>query len=113
MFADHPDKPFDGEAGGELLDTSVTYNVFEAIRKAQKELVITSPYLVPGQRSAWSCCASCASRDVNVTAMTNSLGSTDEPIVHIGYSKYREPMLDTRRRPLRDQRLARQEATGA
>jgi putative cardiolipin synthase len=26
--------------------------------------------------------------------MTNSLGSTDEPIVHIGYRKYREPMLE-------------------
>ncbi len=30
VFADHPDKPFDGEVGGELLETSVTYNVFEA-----------------------------------------------------------------------------------
>jgi putative cardiolipin synthase len=30
---------------------------------------------------------------VRIVAMTNSLGSTDEPIVHIGYNKYREPML--------------------
>src|SRR4029077_7509741 len=43
VFADHPDKPFDGEAGGELQDTSVTYNVFEAIRMAQSDLVISSP----------------------------------------------------------------------
>lgn len=35
VFADHPDKPFDGETGGELLETSVTYNVFEAVRKAR------------------------------------------------------------------------------
>jgi putative cardiolipin synthase len=34
------------------------------------------------------------SRNVHVVAMTNSLGSTDEPVVHIGYSMYREPMLD-------------------
>jgi putative cardiolipin synthase len=26
--------------------------------------------------------------------MTNSLGSTDEPVVHVGYTKYREPMLE-------------------
>ena len=26
--------------------------------------------------------------------MTNSLGSTDEPVVHVGYTRYREPMLE-------------------
>ena len=25
--------------------------------------------------------------------MTNSLGSTDEPLVHVGYRRYREDML--------------------
>ncbi len=92
-FADHPDKPFDGEAGGELLDTSVTYNVFEAMRKAQKELVVSSPYLVPG-KDGMELLKELRDRGVKVTAMTNSLGSTDEPIVHIGYRKYREPMLE-------------------
>jgi cardiolipin synthase C len=33
------------------------------------------------------------SRGVKVTLMTNSLGSTDEPVVHLGYSAYREDML--------------------
>jgi len=93
VFADHPDKPFDGEAGGELMDTSVTYNVFEAMRKAQKELVVTSPYLVPG-KDGMELLKELRDRGVKVTAMTNSLGSTDEPIVHIGYRKYREPMLE-------------------
>ena len=51
MFADHPDKPFDGEVGGELQDSSVTYNVFEAIRVAQQEVVASSPYFVPGPTS--------------------------------------------------------------
>ena len=32
-------------------------------------------------------------RNVKVTLMTNSLGSTDEPVVHLGYSRYREEML--------------------
>ena len=26
--------------------------------------------------------------------MTNSLGSTDEPVVHVGYTTYRDPMLE-------------------
>ena len=93
VFADHPDKPFDGEAGGELQETSVTYNVFEAIRKAEKDLVISSPYLVPGP-VGMDLLRELRARDVHVVAMTNSLGSTDEPVVHVGYTKYREPMLE-------------------
>ena len=92
VFADHPDKPFDGEAGGELMETSVTYNVFEAIRMAQTELLISSPYFVPGQRGM-ALLRELRGRGVKVTALTNSLASTDEPVVHLGYSRYREEML--------------------
>jgi cardiolipin synthase C len=93
VFADHPDKPFDGEAGGELDETSVTYNVFEALRKATQEVVISSPYLVPGQ-DGMKLFRELRARGVRVTAMTNSLGATDEPVVHIGYTAYRHPMLE-------------------
>ncbi len=92
VFADHPDKPFDGAAGGELLETSVTYNVFEAIRTAKKELLISSPYFVPGQRGM-DLLRELRAEGVKITALTNSLASTDEPIVHLGYSRYREEML--------------------
>ena len=92
VFADHPDKPFDGETGGELEETSVTYNVFEALRKAEKEVVISSPYLIPG-KDGMALFQELRSRNVTVTAMTNSLGATDEPLVHIGYTAYRNPML--------------------
>ncbi|MEO7392716.1 MAG: phospholipase D-like domain-containing protein, partial [Ramlibacter sp.] len=93
VFADHPDKPFDGEAGGELMETSVTYNVFEALRKAQTELVVSSPYLVPG-KAGMALISELRSRNVSVVMLTNSLGATDEPVVHLGYYDYREPMLD-------------------
>ena len=92
VFADHPDKPFDGEVGGELLETSVTYNVFEAIRGAKLEVVASSPYFVPGPASL-EMLRELRSRDVKVTVMTNSLASTDEPIVHIGYAAHREELL--------------------
>jgi putative cardiolipin synthase len=92
VFADHPDKPFEGEVGGELLETSVTYNVFEAIRMAKKSLVASSPYFVPGTRGM-ELLTELRSRGVDVTVLTNSLGSTDEPAVHLGYSRYREDML--------------------
>ena len=93
IFADHPDKPFDGQAGGDLLETSVTYNVFEALRKARTEVVVSSPYLVPG-KDGMALIRELRERNVNVVMMTNSLGATDEPVVHLGYYDYRDPMLD-------------------
>jgi cardiolipin synthase C len=92
VFADHPDKPFDGEVGGELLETSVTYNVFEAIRGAKEEVVASSPYFVPGQLSM-EMFRELRGKGVKVTVLTNSLASTDEPIVHIGYAAHREELL--------------------
>ena len=84
VFADHPDKPLDGEAGGELMETSVMFNTFEALRKAQTELVVSAPYLVPG-KDGMALISELRARDVSVTMLTNSLGSTDEPVVHLGY----------------------------
>ena len=37
-FADHPDKPFDSEPGSVPADTSVTYNLVQAMRQAQREM---------------------------------------------------------------------------
>ena len=92
VFADHPDKPFDGAAGGELLETSVTYNVFEAMRMAQQEVLASSPYFIPG-RVGMGLFAELRGKGVKVSVLTNSLASTDEPLVHLGYSRYREPLL--------------------
>ena len=92
VFADHPDKPFDGEAGGELLETSVTYNVLEAVGQAKTEVIASSPYFVPGVKGM-QFLKKLRDRGVKVTVLTNSLGSTDEPLVHTGYSRYREQML--------------------
>lgn len=92
VFADHPDKPFEGGVGGELLETSVTYNVLEAVAKAEKEVVASSPYFVPGIKGM-AFLQHLRDRGVKVTVMTNSLASTDEPVVHTGYSRYREALL--------------------
>jgi cardiolipin synthase C len=92
VFADHPDKPFDGTVGGAPLDTSVTFNLFEVIRAAKKEVVASSPYFVPGDLSM-QMLRDLRAKGVSVAVMTNSLASTDEPAVHIGYSHYREELL--------------------
>lgn len=93
VFADHPDKPFEGSVGGELLETSVTYNVLEALKQAKSELVISSPYFIPGPRGM-AFLRELRSRGVRTSVMTNSLGATDEPLVHLGYSRYRPDMLN-------------------
>ena len=90
IFADTPDKPF--EEAPDLLETTATYNAFEAIRKAETEVVVSSPYLVPGRRGS-ALIREMRGRGVKLSFMTNSLGSTDEPVVHLGYSHYREDML--------------------
>ena len=93
VFADHPDKPFDSEPGSVLAQTSVTYNLFEMIRTAQKEVVISSPYFVPGELSL-EMFRELRARNVRVIVMTNSLASTDESVVHTGYARHRETLLN-------------------
>lgn len=92
VFADHPDKPFESEVGGDLLETSVTYNIIEPMMKARHSVVISSPYFVPGAKGM-AMLRELRDRGVKVTVLTNSLAATDEPVVHIGYSRYREEML--------------------
>jgi putative cardiolipin synthase len=71
---------------------SVRYNVLDLIRGARQEVVITSPYLVPGERGMALFTAQRA-RGVKFKVLTNSLAATDEPLVHLGYRKYRREML--------------------
>lgn len=92
VFADHPDKPFDAEAGDEPLDTSVTSNLFDVIASAQTQVVASSPYFIPGELSL-GVFRELRSRGVEVTIMTNSLASNDEPVVHVGYAAHRKELL--------------------
>ena len=71
---------------------SVRYNVLDLIRSARKEVVLTSPYLIPGQRGM-ALFAEQRQRGVKFKVLTNSLAATDEPLVHVGYRKYRSEML--------------------
>lgn len=71
---------------------SVRYNVLDLIRSASKEVVLTSPYLIPGDRGM-VLFAEQRRRGVKFKVLTNSLAATDEPLVHVGYRKYRKEML--------------------
>jgi putative cardiolipin synthase len=62
-------------------------------RQMQRELLIVSPYFVPGEAGVdWL--RGVTRRGVAVTVLTNSLAATDVGVVHAGYKRYREPLLD-------------------
>ena len=66
--------------------------VAQAIRAGAAELVIVSPYLIPGPAGVAGL-GELRKRGVQVTMLTNSLAATDEPMVHLGYRKYRAALL--------------------
>ena len=57
-----------------------------------KELIIFSPYFVPGKRGT-AFLTGLSRRGVRVLILTNSLASNDVGIVHAGYQKYRKKLL--------------------
>ncbi|MGL6113261.1 MAG: phospholipase D family protein, partial [Rubrivivax sp.] len=96
-YADAPDKVIGrvsayGVAPIDDVD-SVRYNVIEMMRRARKDVVITSPYLIPGQAGLDTFRNSVERHGVKYTLLTNSLAATDEPVVHTGYRRYRPEML--------------------
>jgi putative cardiolipin synthase len=62
---------------------------FEAVND---ELYIFSPYFVPGKEGT-AYLSDLSERGVRVRVVTNSLASTDVPVVHSGYAKYRKALL--------------------
>ena len=91
-FADPPEKLL-AMTPKIAYESSVTSGVMMQIWQAKTDLVLTSPYLIPGSMGVTS--FQNLQRDkVKVTVITNSLAATDEPLVHNGYSRYRPAILD-------------------
>jgi putative cardiolipin synthase len=62
------------------------------MRSARSEVLIVSPYFVPGQRGL-ALMRSAIDHGIHVSVMTNSLAATDEPLAHWAYTRYRAEML--------------------
>ena len=90
-IADPPDK-LDRDADKAWAD-SLAYQALMKIWTAEREVTITSPYLIPGALGN-AAFESLRQRQVQVTVLTNSLAATDEPLVHTGYSRYRPQLVD-------------------
>lgn len=70
----------------------VSLNVVDHILQARSEVVLSSPYLIPG-RKGMDLIRQTRERGVRFGILTNSLTSTDEPVAHTGYRRYRAEML--------------------
>lgn len=84
-----PDAPHGEMPAGE----TVVEGVLPLIAQARQDLVIVSPYFVPGKeiRNAF---AKARERGVRIRVLTNSLASNDAPVAHVGYARHRTDLLD-------------------
>jgi putative cardiolipin synthase len=92
-FADPPDK-VTARTADEARSMSVTMNVMDLVMASRSEVVLSSPYFVPGAMGVQAF-GDLRKRNVKVTILTNSLAANDEPLVHTGYARYRVELLKT------------------
>lgn len=63
------------------------------VERARDKALLISPYFVPGEDGS-RVLAQAARRGTYVAVATNSLAANDVPAVHVGYSRYRDRLLD-------------------
>ena len=90
VLADRPAK-IASESSPDQEET-IANDLSALIRTASRELIIISPYFVPGADGI-ALLRSLVRRGVHIRILTNSLAATDSPLVHIGYSHYRVELL--------------------
>jgi cardiolipin synthase C len=88
---DRPKKVGGGDKHGTGIE--VIPEIWDLISRVREELIVISPYFVPGQRGA-DLLRALRQRGVRVRILTNSLGSTDVGLAQTGYSRYRRRLLD-------------------
>jgi putative cardiolipin synthase len=86
---DHPQK-IESYDQDQVYNLSYQMNIF--LEGLHKELIIFSPYFVPGKQGTKNLSALSKS-GVRVRILTNSMASTDVSVVHAGYAKYRSTLL--------------------
>jgi len=88
VVADDPRKAEDTHVP---LDPGVLDSMIEAIGATRQEILLSSPYFVPGATATAALCD--LAQRATVAVLTNSLAATDVAAVHSGYSRYRTTLL--------------------
>jgi phosphatidylserine/phosphatidylglycerophosphate/cardiolipin synthase-like enzyme len=90
VLADRPAK-IASETSPEEEET-IANNLSALMLSAKQELLVISPYFVPGKEGV-ALFAKLIDQGVHIRILTNSLASTDSPLVHTGYARYRVELL--------------------
>jgi putative cardiolipin synthase len=87
---------YDTPAKSQAETTNGRQRIFPVLRTiveaARQEVILVSPYFIPSERGMGVLCG-LAGRGVRVRVLTNSLASTDVPVVHAGYARRRPRLL--------------------
>lgn len=89
LIVDLPEKVSGAIAQG----PSPLEQLVELAQSASRELLLVSPYFVPGERGM-AVLARLCERGIRVLLVTNSLASTDVVAVHTAYRRYRPRLLE-------------------
>lgn len=90
VHADPPEKASDLTLA--MQPTQAVSALLAALSSAKREVLIVSPYFVPGE-VGMPLIRKARENGVRISIFTNSLGSTDVPLVHHSYAAYRLAML--------------------
>jgi phosphatidylserine/phosphatidylglycerophosphate/cardiolipin synthase-like enzyme len=90
VLADRPAK-IASETSPEEEET-IANNLSALMLSAKQELLVISPYFVPGKEGV-AIFTKLVDQGVHIRILTNSLASTDSPLVHTGYARYRVGLL--------------------
>ncbi len=90
VLADRPAKIASEDSPAE--EETIASDITALIGSAKQEVIVISPYFVPGKEGI-ALFRSLIARGVHIRVLTNSLASTDSPLAHIGYARYRKQLL--------------------
>ncbi|MGO9934617.1 MAG: phospholipase D-like domain-containing protein [Steroidobacteraceae bacterium] len=90
VLADQPAKIASESSPDE--EVTIANDITDLMNSAHQELIVISPYFVPGKDGV-ALMRELIRRGVHIRILTNSLATTDSPLVHIGYSRYRVELL--------------------
>jgi putative cardiolipin synthase len=91
LLVDKPGKIGPGDDEVDAGDTVVD-GLLQLMEQARQEVLIISPYFVPGTQMM-DVFARMRAKGVRIRVLTNSLASNDAPAAHAGYARYRKDLL--------------------
>jgi phosphatidylserine/phosphatidylglycerophosphate/cardiolipin synthase-like enzyme len=101
LVVSQPGDPASASRGAATLEAAsdlaangdtVVEGLLQLIGQARSDLLVISPYFVPGPDMIRAF-TSARARGVRIQVLTNSLASNDAPVAHVGYARHREELL--------------------